>query len=124
MKTDTPGFLDVKIAIMTKDPPPWLEALTAVGTVDHEEEVTGWAHRRVVTSAKLGELVIRVFGYVGAPTADVRVGFIGADRVISDGLTEIPDVSLADVARVVGPPTKDTVLGALKDVLREAAKST
>jgi hypothetical protein len=124
MKTDTPGFLDVKLAIITKDAPPWLEALAAVGTVEHEEEITGWAHRRVVTSAKLGDLVIRVLGFVGAPTADVRVGFVAADRVISDGVTEIPDVSIADVPRVVGPPAKDTVLGALKDVLREAAKST
>jgi hypothetical protein len=123
MKTDAPGFLDVKLAIIAKDPSGWLEALAAVGTVEHEEEVSGWAHRRVRTAAKLRDLEIRVLGYVGAPTADVRVGFIGADRVISDGTTEIPDVSLADVPRVAGPPVKETVLGALKDVLRDAAKS-
>ena len=124
MKTDTPGCLDVKLAIIAKDPAPWLEALTSLGTVDHEEEVTGWAHRRIVTSAKLGELQIRVLGYVGAPTADVRIGFVGADRVISDGNTEIPDVSIAEVPRVAGPPSKETLQGALKDVLKEAAKST
>ena len=123
MKTDHPGFLDVKLAIITKDPAPWLEALATLGTVEHAEDVTGWAHRRVCTSAKLGELQIRVLGYVGAPTADVRIGFVGADRVISDGLTEIPDVSLADVPRVAGPPAKETLQGALKDVLRGAAKS-
>jgi hypothetical protein len=123
MKTDSPGFLDVKLAIITKDPGSWLDALTQLGTVEHEEENTGWQHRRVVTSAKLRDLVIRVQGYVGAPTADVRIGFVGADRVVSDGTTEIPDVSLADVPRVVGPPAKDTLLGALKDVLRDAAKA-
>ena len=99
MKTDTPGCLDVKLAIIAKDPAPWLEALTSLGTVDHEEEVTGWAHRRV------------------------RIGFVGADRVISDGNTEIPDVSIAEVPRVAGPPSKETLQGALKDVLREAAKA-
>jgi hypothetical protein len=123
MKTDTPGCLDVKLAIITKDPAPWLEALATLGTIDHEEDVTGWAHRRIVTSAKLGELQIRVLGYVGAPTADVRIGFVGADRVISDGSTEIPDVSIAEVPRVAGPPSKETLQGALKDVLREAAKA-
>ena len=123
MKTDSPGFLDVKIAIITKDPAGWLDALTALGTVEHEEETTGWQHRRVATSAKLRDLIIRVQGYVGPPTADVRIGFVGADRVVSDGTTEIPDVSLADVPRVVGPAAKDTLLGALKDVLHNAAKS-
>jgi hypothetical protein len=123
MKTDDPGFLDVKLAIITKDPATWLEALIALGVLEHEEDVSGWAHRRVCTTAKLAELTIRVQGYVGAPTADVRIGFVGADRVISDGTTEIPDVSLADVPRVAGPPVKDTLLGALKDVLRDAAKA-
>jgi hypothetical protein len=123
MKTDTPGFLDVKLAIITKDPGPWLEALGTVGEVDHREESSDWTIHRVVTSAVLQELKIRVLGYVGPPTADVRIGFVGADRVVSDGTTEIPDVSIADVPRVAGPPSKETLLGALKDVLREAAKS-
>ena len=34
-------------------------------------------------------MTIRVLGYVGAPTADVRVGWVGADRIVSDGTTEI-----------------------------------
>ncbi|HEX7699640.1 MAG TPA: hypothetical protein VF403_02930, partial [Kofleriaceae bacterium] len=120
----TPGCLDVKLAIITKDPAGWLEALAAVGTVEEELDDTGWQIRKVRTSAKLQGLDIRVLGYVGAPTADVRIGFVGADRVVSDGTTEIPDVSLADATRVVGPPAKETLLGALKDVLREAAKAT
>ncbi len=123
MKTDTPGFLDVKLAIITKDPAPWLDALTALGTAEPSEEVSGWTQVRVATGAKLRELQIRVLGLVGAPTADVRIGFVGADRVVSDGTTEIPDVSIADVPRVAGPPSKETLLGALKDVLREAAKA-
>ena len=123
MKTDTPGCLDVKLAIIAKDPAPWLEALTSLGTVDHEEDVTGWAHRRIVTSAKLGELQIRVLGGFAMAAAPAVVGFVGADRVISDGNTEIPDVSIAEVPRVAGPPSKETLQGALKDVLREAAKA-
>jgi hypothetical protein len=123
MKTDTPGCLDVKLAIIAKDPAGWLEALEQLGGVDEAVEDTGWQIRKVRTSAKLQGLDIRVLGYVGAPLADVRIGFIGADRVISDGTTEIPDVSLADAPRVVGPPEKATLLGALKDVLRDAAKS-
>jgi hypothetical protein len=124
MKNDTPGCLDVKLAIITKDPAGWLEALAAVGTVEEELDDTGWQIRKVRTSAKLQGLDIRVLGYVGAPTADVRIGFVGSDRVVSDGTTEIPDVSLADAPRIVGPPAKETLLGALKDVLREAAKAT
>ncbi len=123
MKTDEPGFLDVKLAIIAKDGAPWLEALDALGTVEHTEDVSGWAHRRVRTSAKLQGLEIRVQGYVGPPTADVRIGFVGVDRVVSDGTTEIPDVSIADVPRVAGPPGKETLQGALKDVLKTAAKS-
>jgi hypothetical protein len=38
MKTDDPGFLDVKLAIIAKDPAGWLEALAALGTVEHEED--------------------------------------------------------------------------------------
>jgi hypothetical protein len=124
MKTDTPGCLDVKLAIIAKDPAGWLEALAAVGTVEEEREDTGWQIRTVRTGAKLQGLDIRVLGYVGAPTADVRIGFIGADRVVSDGTTEIPDVSLVEAPRVAGPPAKETLMGALKDVLRDAAKST
>ena len=124
MKTDTPGCLDVKLAIIAKDPAGWLEVLAAIGTVEEELDDTGWQIRKVRTSAKLQGLDIRVIGYVGAPTADVRIGFVGADRVVSDGTTEIPDVSLAGATRVVGPPAKETLLGALKDVLREAAKAT
>ena len=124
MKTDTPGCLDVKLAIIAKDPTGWLEALATVGRVEEELDDTGWQIRKVRTSANLRGLDIRVLGYVGAPTADVRIGFVGADRVISDGTTEIPDVSLAEAPRVVGPPTKETLLGALKDVLREAANAT
>ncbi len=118
MKTDTPGFLDVKLAIIAEDPAGWLDALAAIGTVEHAEELTGWQVRRVTTSAKVGDLVLRVQGYVGAPTADIRVGFVGADRVISDGTTEIPDVSIADVPRIVGPPAKETLQAALKDALK------
>jgi len=124
MKTDTPGCLDVKLAIIAKDPAGWLEALTEVGSLDEEREDTGWQIRCVRTGAKLQGLDIRVVGYVGAPTADVRIGFVGADRVVSDGTTEIPDVSIADVPRVAGPPAKDTLMTALKDALREAAKNT
>jgi hypothetical protein len=122
MKLDTPGFLDVKIVVIAKDGAAWLPHLTSLGEVEHEETLSGWQHRRVRTQAKLRDLAIRVLGYVGPPPADVTVGFIGAARLVSDGTTEIPDVSIADVPRVVGPPSKETLLGALKDVLRGAAK--
>ena len=72
--------------------------------------------------AVLRDMTIRVLGYVGPPTSDVTVGWVGADRIVSDGTTEIPDVSIAEVPRVNGVPGKDTLLAALKDVLREAAK--
>ena len=121
MKTDTPGFLDVKVTVIAKDGEPWLAALTELGEVEHSEAASGWEHRRVKTAAVLRDLAIRVLGYVGPPTADMLVGLVGADRLVSDGTTEIPDVSLADVTRVVGPPAKETLLGALKDALREAA---
>jgi hypothetical protein len=121
VKADEPGYLDVKIAIVSTDGAKWIEPLEALGTVEHAEAIGDWSHRRVCTSAVLRDLRIRVLGYVGPPTADVRVGFVGADRVLSDGVTEIPDVSIADVPRVVGPPSKETLLGALKEVLREAA---
>ncbi len=124
MKTDTPGFLDVKLTAVTKDAAPWLEGLAALGEVEAEDQVEQWAHRRVRTTAVLQGMTIRVLGYVGGPTADVRVGWVGADRIVSDGTTEIPDVSIADVPRVTGTPSKETWLAALKDVLREAAKST
>src|SRR5690606_35251215 len=31
MQTDTPGSLDVKLTVVTKDPAPWLQGLAAVG---------------------------------------------------------------------------------------------
>jgi hypothetical protein len=122
LKDDTPGFLDVKLTAVTKDAGPWLEGLLALGEVEVEEQLGDWAHRHVRTSAVLRDLTIRVNGYVGAPTADVRIGWIGADRILSDGLTELPDVSMAEVPRVTGTPSKDTWLAALKEVLRDAAK--
>lgn len=123
MKTDTPGFLDVKLTVVTKDPAPWLQGLAAVGEVEAEETNGSWTIRRVKTSAKLRDMTIRVLGYVGPPTADVTVGWVGSDRIVSDGTTEIPDVSIAVVPRVAGEPGKDTLMAALKDALREAAKS-
>jgi len=124
MKTDTPGCLDVKLAIIAKDPTGWLEALAAIGTVEDQREDTGWQIHCVRTGAKLSGLDIRVVGYIGAPTADVRIGFVGADRLVSDGTTEIPDVSIADVPRIAGPVSKETLMTALKDALREAAKNS
>jgi hypothetical protein len=121
VKADEPGYLDVKLAIVSKDGAAWIDPLEALGTVERAEVIGEWTHRCVCTSAVLRDLKIRVFGYIGAPTADVRIGFVGADRVVSDGLTEIPDVSIADVPRLAGPPSKDTLLVALKEVLREAA---
>jgi hypothetical protein len=124
MKTDTPGFLDVKLTAVTRDAAPWLEGLAALGEVEVEEQVAEWTHRRVRTTAVLRDMTIRVLGYVGVPTADVRVGWVGADRILSDGTTEIPDVSIADVRRMTGSPSKETWLAALKDVLRDAAKGS
>jgi len=124
MKTDQPGFLDVKLTTVTKDPGPWLEGLAAMGEVEAEETNGEWAIRRVKTSAVLQGLTIRVLGYVGPPTADVTVGWVGSDRIVSDGTTEIPDVSIAVVTRVTGGPGKETLLGALKEVLRDAAKAS
>ena len=121
MKTDTPGYLDVKLTVIAKDAGPWLEGLEAMGDVEAHEEASGWQHRRVCTSAVLRDLKIRVLGYVGPPTADMMVGLVGSDRIVSDGTTEIPDVTLADVPRVAGAPGKDTLLGALKEALRDAA---
>jgi hypothetical protein len=124
MKTDNPGFLDVKLTIVTKEPPPWLEGLTQMGEVEAEEANGDWQIRRVRTSAVLREMTIRVMGYVGPPTADVTVGWVGSDRIVSDGTTEIPDVSIAVVSRITGAPGKDTLMAALKDALREAAKTS
>jgi hypothetical protein len=124
MKTDTPGFLDVKLTVVTKDPGPWLEGLVGLGDVEEETETSGWTHRRVKTSAVLRDMTIRVLGYIGEPTSDVTVGWVGADRIVSDGTTEIPDVSIAVVPRVNGTPGKETLLAALKEVLRDAAKSS
>jgi hypothetical protein len=124
MKTDTPGFLDVKLTVVTKEPAGWLEGLGALGEIEAEEQNGDWAIRRIKTSAQLQGMTIRAIGYVGPPTADVTVGWVGSDRIVSDGTTEIPDVSIAVVPRVAGAPGKETLLTALKDVLREAAKST
>ncbi len=124
MKTDTPGFLDVKLTVVTKDPTAWLDGLSALGEVEHEELSGDWTIRRVRTSAVLRDMTIRVVGYVGPPTGDVTVGWVGSDRIVSDGTTEIPDVSIAVVERATGAPGKETLLGALKDVLRVAAKSS
>lgn len=124
MKTDTPGFLDVKLTVVTKSPEAWLAGLAEVGEVDAEEANGDWQIRRVKTSAALQGLTIRVLGYVGPPTADVTVGWVGSDRIVSDGTTEIPDVSIAVVPRIAGEPGKETLMTALKDALREAAKSS
>ena len=42
--------------------------------------------------------------------------------VLARVVAELPEVSLANVTRVVGPPARETLLGAVKDVLREAAR--
>ncbi len=118
------GFLDVKLTTVTKDPAPWLEGLAALGDVEAEEQNGDWQIRRVKTSAVLQGMTIRVLGYVGPPTADVTVGWVGSDRIVSDGTTEIPDVSIAVVSRVTGTPGKETLLAALKETLREAANAT
>ena len=124
MKTDEPGFLDIKLAIvsMPAQAPQWLEALAALGEVEGEGDVSGWTERRVRTSAKLQDRTIRVIGRVGPPTADAVAGYVGADRIVSDGSTEIPEVSLATPPRAAGPPERATLMDALKDVLREAAR--
>lgn len=122
MKTDTPGFLDVKLTVVTKDPAAWLDGLAGLGEVEAEDQNGGWTIRRVRTAAVLRDMTIRAIGYIGPPTADVTIGWVGADRIVSDGTTEIPDVSIAEVQRVSGPPGKETLQNALKGVLREAAK--
>ena len=124
MKTDTPGFLDVKLTVVTKEPAGWLEGLAALGEVEAEEQNGDWQIRRVKTAAQLQGMTIRAIGYVGPPTADVTIGWVGSDRIVSDGTTEIPDVSIAVVPRVSGAPGKETLQTALKEVLREAAKAT
>jgi len=124
MKTDTPGFLDVKLTVVTKDPAPWLEGLAAMGEVESLDDAGGWTVQRVTTSAVLRDMTIRAVAYAGPPTGEVTVGWVGSDRIVSDGTTEIPDVSIAIVPRVNGVPGKETILGALKEVLREAAKAT
>ena len=123
MKTDTPGVLDLKLAVVTKDAAPWLDAAGALGEVEDASEASGWTRRTVRTSAKLQGLAIRVTCLFGPPGADVTVGFVGADRIVSDGTTEIPDVSIATVPRVVGPPGRETLLAAVKEILKDAAKT-
>jgi hypothetical protein len=124
MKTDTPGFLDVKLTVVTKEPAGWLEGLGQLGEVEADEQNGDWQIRRIKTAAQLQGMTIRAIGYVGPPTADVTVGWVGSDRIVSDGTTEIPDVSIAVVPRVSGAPGKETLQTALKEVLREAAKSS
>ena len=124
MKTDTAGFLDVKLTVVTKDQAPWLQGLEELGEVEADETNGDWAIRRIKTAAKLQGMTIRVMGFVGPPTADVTVGWIASDRIVSDGTTEIPDVSMSPVPRVTGAPGKETLQNALKEVLRGAAKSS
>jgi hypothetical protein len=121
MKADEAGFLDVKLTIVTKEPAGWLDGLASLGEVDRDEQNGDWQIRRVTTAAKIGDRVLRATAYVGPPTADVTVGWVASDRVVSDGTTEIPDVSIAVVPRVTGAPGKETLQAAVKDVLRDAA---
>ena len=114
----------MKLTVVTKEPSAWLEGLGALGEVEAEEQNGDWQIRRVKTSAQLQGMTIRAIGYVGPPTADVTVGWVGSDRIVSDGTTEIPDVSIAVVTRVTGAPGKETLLAALQEALREAANST
>ncbi|HSN25012.1 MAG TPA: hypothetical protein VLT45_01970 [Kofleriaceae bacterium] len=124
MKADEAGFLDVKLTIVTKEPATWLEALTSLGDAAPDEQNGEWQIRRVTSTAKIGDRVLRISGYVGPPTADVTVGWVASDRVVSDGTTEIPDVSIAVVPRVSGAPGKETIQAALKEVLRDAASKS
>jgi len=120
MKTDDPGFLDVKLVAVVKDGAAWIEALSTVGACDHEAEISGWQHRRVVTTAVLKERTIRVLAYIGGPTSDVVTGFVGADRILTDGIVEVPEVSLAAVPQLQSPPSKEAWMAALKAVLKDA----
>src|SRR5437762_1373972 len=106
MKTDEPGFLDIKLAVITTHPEAWVEGLAAVGEIESDEDISGWTHKRIRTTAVVGGLTLRVLGYVGSPQASMQVALVGADRVITDGQTEIPDFTLANPQRVVGPPGK------------------
>ncbi len=124
MKADEDGFLDVKLTIVTKEPATWLEGLGSLGDAAPDDHNGEWHIRRVTTSAKIGDRVLRISGYIGPPTADVTVGWVASDRVVSDGTTEIPDVSIAVVPRVSGAPGKETIQTALKEVLREAASKS
>jgi hypothetical protein len=120
MKTDVDGFLDVKLAIVATQPEGWLAAVASLGEVVGEREQAGWTVREVRTSATIGDRVLRVVAFIGPPTADVVVAFVGADRVVSDGTTEIAEVSLVDVPRVTGPASKETLQQALKETLKAA----
>jgi hypothetical protein len=115
------GFLDVKLVVISTHPEAWIEGLAAVGEVEIDEDASGWVHKRVRTSAVVGGLKLRVHGYVGSPQSNMQAAVVGADRVITDGQTEIPDFSLANPTRFVGAPGKETWLAAVKDVLKEAA---
>jgi hypothetical protein len=120
VKTDADGFLDVKLAIVATQLEPWLAAVASLGEVTGEREQTGWTVREVRTGVKIGDRVLRVVAFVGPPTADVVVAFVGADRIVSDGITEIAEVSLAEVPRVTGPAAKETLQQALKETLKAA----
>ena len=124
MKTDEPGFLDVKLTVIAVHPEAWIAGLAELGSLEHEEETGGWVHKRVKTSAAIGGRTIRLSGYVGSPQASMQVAMVGADRVITDGATEIPDFTLANPTRFVGPPGKESWLAALKEVLKEAASQS
>jgi hypothetical protein len=122
MKSDEAGSVSVKLTIVTKDPAAWLAGLAEIGAREAQTVSGDWIVQRVKTPVALRGRPIRIDAYVGPPTADVTVGWVGADRIVSDGTTEIPDVSIAVVPRVSGAPGKETLQAALKDALREAAQ--
>ncbi len=120
MKLDEDGFLDVKLAVLVRHVEPWIAAFAALGTADLDEEIGGWRHLRVPTTASLKERTIRVHAYIGPPSGDVTVAFVGADRIVTDQTVEVPDISLAAVPQLVGPAGKDTIMAALKAVLKDS----
>jgi hypothetical protein len=120
MKLDEAGFLDVKLAVVVRHVDPWVAAFAELGAADVDEETAGWRHLRVPTTAQLKGNTIRVHAYIGPPSADVTVGFVGADRILTDNTVEVPDVSLAAVPQHVAPAGKDAIMAALKAVLKDA----
>lgn len=121
LENETCWFLaiDFELTVVTNDTPAWLTSLTGLGVVDVGNPVAGWQYCQVTTSVVIRDHTVRIFGYIGPPTADLQLGFLGADRVISDGLIEIPSVSIAEVTHVIGAPGKPTWAAALKAVLLE-----